>query len=259
MPFTEAADGARIYYETHGTGEDLLLISGQAGDHHGWDAIREDFTGRYRVTVYDHRGTGRSDKPEAPPYTTRGFAADAVAVLDAAGADRAHVYGTSMGGRIAQWLGIDHRDRLRSLVLGCTTPGDAHGIPRDARATLTMLDRTDARAGLLQSYTPEYVDAHPELLTTPPPPPIPDHARILHFQASQSHDTWELLPGITTPTLVIHGSDDVVNPTPNAELLARRIPGAKLHIVHGGRHTYYVEFREESSRVVLDFLESQSE
>jgi 3-oxoadipate enol-lactonase len=258
MPFTEAADGARIYYETHGAGEPLLLISGQGGDHHGWDAIREDFTGRYRVIVFDHRGTGRSDKPQAPPYTTRGFAVDAIAVLDAAGADRAHVYGTSMGGRIAQWLGIDYPDRLRTLVLGCTTPGDAHGVPRDARATVTMLDRTDARAGLLQSFSPAFLDAHPELSAAPPPPPIPDHARILHFRASQGHDTWDLLPTISTPTLVIHGSDDVVNPTPNAELLAARIPGAKLHIVHGGRHSYYVEFRAESSRVVLDFLDAHS-
>jgi pimeloyl-ACP methyl ester carboxylesterase len=99
MPYATAADGARIYYEIAGTGEPLLLISGQAGDHHGWDAIRPDFTDRYRTIAFDHRGTGASDKPDVP-YSTRGFARDAVAVLDAAGIDRAHAYGTSMGGRI---------------------------------------------------------------------------------------------------------------------------------------------------------------
>jgi pimeloyl-ACP methyl ester carboxylesterase len=63
-----------------------------------------------------------------------------------------------------------------------------------------------------------------------------------------------LLPTIQAPTLVIHGSEDQLNPTANASLLAARIPHAELYLVKGGRHSYFIEFREEASRVVNDFL-----
>jgi pimeloyl-ACP methyl ester carboxylesterase len=254
MPFATAPDGARIYYETAGAGEPLLLISGQGGDHHGWDEVRTDFTDRYRTISFDHRGTGASDKPDVP-YSTRGFAADAVAVLDAAGVDRAHAYGTSMGGRIAQWLGIEHSDRFGTLVLGCTTPGDAHGVARSADAGRRLRAVTTPENVLshrLIGFTQEWIDAHPEVLVITEP--LPEPARILHYRASQGHDTWDLLPRISTPTLVIHGGDDELNPTANAPLLAGRIPGAELHIVPRGRHSFFVEFRAESTAVVRDFL-----
>src|SRR5579859_1959221 len=82
MPFATASDGVRLYYEEIGQGEPLLLINGQGGDHTGWDGVRDDFAGRYHVIVFDHRGTGQSDKPNEPPYSTRGFAQDAISILD---------------------------------------------------------------------------------------------------------------------------------------------------------------------------------
>jgi 3-oxoadipate enol-lactonase len=259
MPYATAVDGARIYYETAGAGEPLLLISGQAGDHRDWDTMRPDFAERFQTFSFDHRGTGRSDKPTGP-YSTRLFAADAIAVLDTAGIDRAHAYGTSMGGRIGQWLGAEHADRLGALVLGCTTPGDAHGIARTAEDNAIFRAEptpANAVAKLLLSFTQAWIDAHPELVeefNNPPPDLVPPFARELHYLASQQHDAWAVLPTIAVPTLVIHGGDDPVNPTANAYLLADRIPGATLHIVEHGRHSYGTEFRAEASGVVLDFL-----
>lgn len=265
MPWATASDGVRLYYEVHGPGaggphvggaEPLLLISGQAGDRHVWDAVRDGFAARHRVIVFDHRGTGDSDKPAEPPYSTRGFAADAVAILDSLGVPRAHAYGVSMGGRICQWLGIEHADRIGSLVLGCTTPGDRHGVARPAHVDAVLnAERTAKtyRALLELTYTPQWIERHPELLTDPPPP-IPEYARALHYGASQGHDVWDLLPRIDRPVLVIHGSDDQINPTANAALLAERIPGARLHIVEGARHGYFDEFAAEATSVVLDFL-----
>jgi pimeloyl-ACP methyl ester carboxylesterase len=114
MPYATASDGTRLSYEVLGAGPPLLLVSGQASDRTVWDSVRGDFAARHQVIVFDHRGTGDSDKPEAP-YSTRGFAGDAIAVLDAAGIGRAHAYGISMGGRICQWLGsITRRASVRS-------------------------------------------------------------------------------------------------------------------------------------------------
>jgi pimeloyl-ACP methyl ester carboxylesterase len=261
MPFATARDGIRLYYEELGEGEPLVLISGQGGDHTGWDPILDDFAAQYRVIVFDYRGTGASDTPLEPPYSTRGFAGDIAAILDHLGIARAHAYGISMGGRVCQWLGIDFPDRLGALVLGCTTPGNAHGIARAPEVNTAVFGATDPEARLTAfldvMYSPAWVAAHPEVVARVrerTAHPLPAEFARLHYQASEGHDAWDLLPTITAPTLVIHGSEDPLNPTANAPLLAERVPGAELYLVHGGRHGYFQEFREEASRVVLGFL-----
>src|SRR5579859_2531862 len=107
MPFADS-DGVKIYYELQGSGEPLVLLPGQASDHHSWDDVLEDYSGKHQLVLVDYRGTGKSDMRTSPPYSTRLFAKDIVAVLDEAGIDRAHAFGVSFGGRVGQWLGIDH-------------------------------------------------------------------------------------------------------------------------------------------------------
>jgi pimeloyl-ACP methyl ester carboxylesterase len=257
VSFARAADGTALYYEVGGTGDDvLLLIAGQSNDHHWWDVPRPDFDAVFRTVVFDHRGTGRSDKPESG-YGTRGFAADALAILDDMGAERAHVYGTSMGGRIAQWLAADHPGRVQRLVLGCTSPGGPHAVERDAavRRSLAQRDAAKARRALLElMYSPDWLATHPGPHHTTGDPDMPPHARRGHFTASRDHDAWDALPGITAPTLVLHGTDDVFNPVANAPLIAGRVPGARLHLIPGARHAYFEEFRAVAGPLVVDFL-----
>lgn len=257
MPYATASDGTRLHYDTEGQGEPLLLIAGQASDHREWDGVRADFAAHHRVIVWDYRGTGASDKPRAPAYSTRGFAQDAVTILDHLGLERAHAYGVSMGGRVAQWLGIAHGDRLGGLVLGATTPGNAHGVARHPAVTQAMQrgDWTSLRHTLV---SPAWSQAHPDFearMAAMDATPAPIHARLLHYQASEAHDSWDALPQITAPTLVLHGSDDTINVTANAALLASRIPGAELQLIEGARHSYFEEFRAVASRLVLDFLQ----
>jgi pimeloyl-ACP methyl ester carboxylesterase len=257
MPFATAADGARLAYEVAGAGPPLLLVAGQAHDRGLWAGARDDFAARHRVIVFDHRGTGESDKPGQPAYSTRGFAGDAIAVLDAVGVARAHVYGVSMGGRIGQWMAIDHPARLGALVLGCTTPGNAHGVRRPPEVD-PVLASGDPRQLLPYLVSPAWsaanraflvaVDAHTRSH------PVPAYARQLHYQASEAHDAWALLPTIAVATLVIHGSDDQVNVPANAALLAERISGAELQILAGARHAYHWECRPAASDLVLEFL-----
>ena len=252
MPMVTLPDSVQMYYETEGAGEPLLLLMGQGSDHHGWGPLRADFAARWQVIVFDYRGTGQSDKPESPPYTLRGFAQDAVALLDHLGLAHAHAFGISMGGRVAQWLAIDHPDRVGALVLGCTSPGDAHGVPRSARVEAAM---ASGRA-LTLMLSPLWAITHWGQLSSmrPDTPPMPDYARVLHQRASAEHNVWDDLPRIAAPTLVIHGTRDEVNPTANAHLLAERIPGAELHLVSGGRHMFYLQYRAEVERVVMAFL-----
>jgi len=256
LPFAHCADGTRLYYQSQGQGEVLLLLAGQSCDHREWDRIASDFSQSFQVIVWDYRGTGRSDKPEKPAYSTRGFAADAVAVLDHCGVTRAHAYGISMGGRVAQWLAMDHPHRLGALVMGATTPGKRHGISRPASVD-KALRSGDVQALLHTAFTPGWIASHQTLADTIAAQwqaPLPAHVRRLHYQASEGHDSWDHLPWISAPTLVIHGSEDEVNPVGNAYLLAARIAGAQLLLLPGARHGYAEEMRAPAFSAVRDFL-----
>ena len=121
MAYTRASDGTRLHYEVVGRrdGEPVLMIQGLGADKHGWTLQRMALAPKYRTIALDNRGAGRSDKPFGT-YSLEQMADDAIAVLDAAGYDSAHVMGASMGGAISQILAVKHPERVRSLVLACT-------------------------------------------------------------------------------------------------------------------------------------------
>jgi pimeloyl-ACP methyl ester carboxylesterase len=252
-----AADGTAIAYQSAGSGTPLVLLAGQSNTHRWWDSARADFeAGGYRTITLDWRGTGDSDKPDEP-YSTRGFATDVVAVLDELGIARAHVYGTSMGGRVAQWVAADFPHRLDRLVLGCTSPGGEHAIERDrsVRLALTQPDQKAAGHYLLElMYTPSWLATHKGPYHVVGDPDMPGYAKSRHLTASGRHDAWDVLPAIVAPTLVVHGTDDIFNPTANAPLIAERIPGARMVLIEGARHAYFDEFRAVAGPAVLDFL-----
>jgi 3-oxoadipate enol-lactonase len=253
-----APDGARLAYQLQGP-EDappLLLLQGQANSHSWWDGLREPFGGRHRTITFDYRGTGET---EAAPgeWTTASFAADAVAVLDHLRYERVHVYRTSMDGRIAQWLAIDHPERLSRLVLACTTPGGPHAVERgqDVRRVLAQADPHARRAALIDlMYTPAW--PHGERSTLLGDPTMTPDAQRRHLRVSARHDAYDRLPQIAAPTLVLHGSDDRMAPAENAHLIADRIPGARLTITPGGRHGFFDEFAETVNRDVAAFLDA---
>lgn len=254
--FAKSADSTRIAYQVEGDGPPLLLIAGQANNHHWWDGVRDDFADVRTTITLDYRGTGDSGKPDSP-YSIEIFAQDALAVLDELGIESADVYGTSMGGRTAQVIAGRHPRRVRKLILGCTSPGGAHGIERSdaVRRSLAQLDRDAARQALAElMYTPGWLAEHPGPHQTMGDPDIPDYARRHHLRASAGHDAWDLLPAISAPTLVLHGADDIFNPSANAPLLADRIPDARLHLIEGARHAYFEEFRDVAGPLALDFL-----
>jgi pimeloyl-ACP methyl ester carboxylesterase len=256
MPFASAPDGTRLYYEILGAGEPLLLVAGRNSDHHIWNTVRRDFIRHYQVIVYDQRGTGQSDKPETPPYSTRIFARDAVSILDHLQIPRAHAYGVSMGGAICQWLGIDYSARFQTLVLACSSACRSHGIPPSPETKAIMAGKDASRGmGLLFSKIIglnqiRFYSSMGESNKNP----MPAYAEDLHAHASEQHDAWDILPGISTPTLVMQGSDDPVCPRENANLLAERIPGAELVFISQGRHMFFIQFRQKVDKIILDFL-----
>ena len=121
-------------------GEPVLLIMGLGYPSDMWWRTRPVLDGHYRTIVLDNRGSGRSEVPPGP-YPIPLMAADAVAVLDAAGVEGAHVVGISMGGMIAQELALEFPNRVRSLILGCTAAGGKTAIRAEPEATELLVNR----------------------------------------------------------------------------------------------------------------------
>jgi pimeloyl-ACP methyl ester carboxylesterase len=237
----------------------LVLLAGQANSRHWWDPVRADFVARYRTIGIDALGTGHSDAPTAAEYSTPRFAADVIAVLDEIGIERAHVYGTSMGGRVAQWVAIDHPERVGALVLGCTTPGGSAAAVAGQDVIGSLAGPPDrARHALLElMFTPGWREQHPGPYSVLGDEAMSAAARRAHRRASAAHDASRELGRIAAPTLVLHGTDDQFCPVENARLLAEAIPGAELALLPDARHAYFIEQRDDASRRVLDFLAAQ--
>ncbi|MDQ8703751.1 alpha/beta fold hydrolase [Streptomyces sp. LHD-70] len=252
-----AGDGTALAYQCRGAGHPLVLLAGQANNHHWWDGVRDDFHRTHRTITMDYRGTGGSDAPQEG-YSTGQFADDVISVLDALGVERTDLYGTSMGGRVAQWIAARHPERIRRLVLGCTSPGGPNAVERDVsvRRALATPDPAAAERVLVDlMYTPAWRAAHPGPYNTLGDPAMPPHARRGHLVASNRHDAWEVLPLISAPTLILHGDHDRLTPPDNVALLAARIPDATTYVFGGARHAYFEECRVTAGPLVGRFFE----
>lgn len=249
MPFAPADDGAELWYTSYGAGgaDPVLLIAGQAQSHQAWEGIIPCLAEEHTVIAFDHRGVGRSAASVPDRWSTRDFARDVRSVLDHLQVERAHVYGHSMGGRMAQWLAADAPDRVATLTLGGTSVHDASGVPRDPAVTEILL-RGSGQAIRELFFTPAWIDAHPELARTIQPQGTGPAALRVHFQASRLHDARTAVPGITAPTVILHGADDLLCPAANAEILHDLIPDAQLRIFPDVRHGYYLEALEATER-----------
>ncbi len=192
------------------------------------------------------------------------MADDHVAILDAAGAARAHAFGMSLGGMIAQQLAIRHPTRVDRLILGCTTPGGPHSVRasrRDLlalmRASIGSVERTMRRMAprILSAEAlrrrPEIVD---EWIAIASSEPRRRRGYVGQLLAGGSHDAWSQLPSIAAPTLVMTGDADRLIPQENSRLLVDRIPGARLHVIPGAGHDFVAERPDETAELITGFL-----
>jgi 3-oxoadipate enol-lactonase len=249
----------RIAYESRGTGEPLLLMHGLGYGRWGWEPLLEPLADEFRVLFYDNRGIGESDVPPGP-YTARQLAEDAVAVLDAAGVERADVVGTSLGGMAAQELALGFPERLGRLVLACTTPGGLSAYPMPQQTVDLMLAapslapevalRRFVENALAPGASEDLVERIYALRLANPFDPAGWQAQAA---AGVGFDALDRISEIVAPTLVVTGTADVVVDPRNSELLAGRIPDARLERVPGG-HLFFWEDPTRFVTLVKDFL-----
>ena len=266
MATIEAADGARIHYRVSGRadGEPLVLIMGLGWDMTGWQLLMPHLRD-YRVLRLDNRGTGRSDKPDRP-YSIRQMALDVVRCMNVAGIESAHVYGVSLGSMIAQELAISYPARVRSLVLGCPSPGAIAfpGSPGILRVVLSRQELSEEESfwratpylyGRALTERPEAIEEVMRRRIASRADPVGVRRQL---EAVLRWSSLRRLRHVQVPTLVIHGDKDRLIPASNGRLIARLIPGARLHILRGPGHVYGSDAPEEHLQLLLGWLSERA-
>jgi pimeloyl-ACP methyl ester carboxylesterase len=261
-------DGAILAARVDGDGDPLLLIAGLGATRRVFDPVLAALAQRYRVITYDPRGVGDSEHGTLAIGIEQ-LAADATAVMEAAGCESAHVLGASMGGVVAQRVAVEGEHRVRRLILAATHPPRPHAVPASPSAMAALLGRgahtpeEAYRIACTVLYSPKFQRSHAEFIDEQvrvrAARPVP--ARVFRDQLAalrQPSDVWERLAGVGAPTLVLHGTADVIAPFENARLLAHRIPGARLRPFEECGHLFFHERPDETARVVHEFLRAES-
>jgi 3-oxoadipate enol-lactonase len=255
--------GTKLYWEERGSGEPILLIMGLSFTLDMWFRLTPALSKRYRLVLFDNRGVGRSDTPRGP-YSIRQMADDAVAVMEAAGVSSAHVMGASMGGMIAQELALRYPERVRALLLGCTSGGalgsklpHIRRFPMGIGSAKTFEEREWLFSPML------YADSTPkerisEDIQVRSRYPQRQAGFLSQFAAILTWSSYHRLHQVQAPTLVMHGDEDRLVPMENGLRVARRIPQAQFVKVPGAGHVLSTDQPEIVDDEVLRFLSTRA-
>ena len=260
-------NGINLYYEVYGQGEPLVLIMGFSGTQAGWIFQRRTFQKYFQVITFDNRGVGKTDKPDGP-YSIRMMAEDTIGLMNHLNIEKLHILGVSMGGYIAQELAINHPERVKKLVLGCTyaRQDEKSGHSTEYHRGLDLRDGCSAdelrkvpvskvlRTELPLAFNNRLYKVIVSLLMNIYAMRMATEGVAAQFQAIAEHDTLERLHMIQAPTLVITGAQDKIIKPASSEVLAKMIPNARLLKIDGGSHSVFIAKRGEFNKAVLDFL-----
>lgn len=259
MPTVRVND-VKLYYETYGQGEALLLIAGIGYGTWLWAKQIPELSQYFSVIAFDNRGVGRSDKPDSE-YTVSLLASDAYELLRALGVQRAHILGISLGGFIAQQLALDHPEIANKLILCSTSHGGPNMILPKGEVLQFMAfgaGKDTFQRGLELAFSPEYRAQHPDEIAKITERmrrnPQPRYAYLRQFMAPLTFNSEPYLDKLTMPVLVMAGEADQVVPVENSRVLAQKLPNARLVTFPNAGHLFIVERADEVNRIIIDFL-----
>jgi pimeloyl-ACP methyl ester carboxylesterase len=255
-------------YRDRGAGEPVVLIGGFTMVKESWGLQVKDLARHFRVITLDNRGVGETRIP-AGPFQLADMAADTVGLMDALSVDAAHVFGVSMGGLISQLLALDYPDRVRTVVLGCTTHGGKHAVRPSMEVMEAMgkaVDPTVPVEEAVRNWVPtmfserfmreEKARLEDFIRFSVQSWPTPEGAAG-QIGALSAFNVKKRLGEIRCPVLAITGSEDRMVPPENTRLLAEGIPGAEHYVVEGAGHGFFFEKPEEVNRVLIDFFQKR--
>jgi pimeloyl-ACP methyl ester carboxylesterase len=259
-----AANGTDLWVEQQGEGPDVLLISGLADEGAAWVDQVTGLSDRYRMTIFDNRGVGRSSTPDGE-YRIADFAGDTLALMDELGLERVHLVGSSMGGAIAQEIALARPQAIRSLVLNGTWCRGDRFLHEVFRHWMWAANRSESirdflvavnlwcfapriwNDGTMDGWIADFESSEHQQSVD---------AFCRSAEALIAHDSADRVGAITAPTLVTVGELDLVLPERFSRDLAGRIPGARVEVLPGVGHQPFQEIPEDYNRLLASFWDS---
>ncbi len=262
MPFTTLPDGDQLYYEVHGSGPPLLVVTGLGGRAGFWQPHLEALTPHFTVILHDHRGCGQSSLTHME-YSVEQMAGDVAALLDHLEIESSAFIGHSTGGAIGQALALDHPGRVSRLMLASSWGGKDPYFEELFRSRKRMILELGAdeyvRTLSIIGYPADWLRDNPAITLEPKPEDVhlavPDVTCFAaRMDAIRNYDRRADLPKLDVPTLVACTEDDLVTPKHLSVELAHLIPGAELDIIPTGGHFYPMTRKETFRTQVIGFL-----
>jgi (E)-2-((N-methylformamido)methylene)succinate hydrolase len=247
------------YWDDGGSKPAVMLIHGVGADGTSWDHIAPALVPDIRVLRLDMRGHGKSGHIDAP-LTLDDFVQDVMDVLDACGVPAAHIVGFSLGGMIAQGIALSHADRVRRLVVLSAVAGRTAEERERVQARLRVLQEqgVEAITGAAQErwFTPEFIARNPDLVARRMRQLRDNHgpSYAAAYTVFSTSDLEDRLHAIRAPTLIATGEHDVGSNTRMARHMHEQIPGSRLEILPGLRHSILIEAPQLVGRLVRNFL-----
>ena len=243
----------------------IVFVNGLGGAQAAFIHQVRHFSKQRQVLTYDHRGIGKSDVVDSSAHMAD-FASDLIRLLDELHIDRADFVGLSFGGRVLLQLAAGWPERVRKLVVGGTSAGghlhepgdgDTHRTLRAARGG-TEEDWARHIAPLLfgRKYCEQYPDRLLSLARWKSRYPTNPVGLDRQWEAWDSFDLGDQLSEIECPVLVLHGTDDRLSPTGNADRLTAHLPNATAHFMEGIGHSPNVEDPAGFNAAIDRFLQN---
>jgi len=265
MPFVEV-NNIKLYYEDHGEGLPLILISGFGSDHAAWNAILPYLPQRYRVILFDNRGAGRSSAPDEF-FDTKIMADDVAALMDHLQIEQACFCGHSMGTAVLLSFALKYPKRIKKMVL-------CHAFPKIntlSKMVFDIVNRmivSNIRADILSDFfipwsyanaTLSNLDNHPEVIERNNYFKTAEYPQTLtgfngQLRALLFFDVSSEVSKIAVPTLLIAGDQDILTPLTDSQYLVEHIPQAVLEVIQDVAHMCIIENPKASSEIINNFL-----
>jgi aminoacrylate hydrolase len=260
MPKAPIANG-ELYYETHGSGTPLLLVSGLGGIANYWLPNIPALSRKHQVVIHDHRGTGQSTRSTIH-YSVDQMTDDVVALMDHLKLEKAHIVGHSTGGAIGQTMAVRHPERLSSLTIYASWPKADAFFRRvfEARRALLMGAGPAAyvRSTPVFLYPDWWINENIALIEEREKPAIANFPPVdivaSRIDAIMAFDRTTDLPRIKTPTMVLCARDDILTPPYYSRELARLIPGVEFVQMERGGHCASEVDPGPFERTILNFI-----
>ena len=267
MPIVPA-NGIEINYEVQGDGEPMVLIPYLAADQACYAFQVAEYAKHFACYSVDLRGAGLTSKPDGT-YTTELLADDIAAFMQAAGIERAHIFGLSLGAAAGMWLAAKHPERVKSLSLHSAWDRTDPFLRAVVGGWRVMAEGLGSVAEMviqgifpwcftpeMYAARPEYVDSLADFVRSLPMPPV--DALVRQSGAVLTHDAREVLGGVQAPTLVTFGRHDAVTSTRFADPIRAAIPASELIVFEDCAHAPIYENVDEFNQLTLEFLQRHS-